>query len=102
MDPGIGSVFVAWLNLDLGIEACFYEGMDAYGQTWLQYLFPAYIWVLVILIILAGRQSKRLASVFGGNAVQVLASLLLLSYTKLQRIILETWSSTLVSHETST
>ena len=29
------SVFIAWLNLDLGIETCFYDGMDAYAKTWL-------------------------------------------------------------------
>ena len=23
------SVFIAWLNLDFGIETCFYNGMDA-------------------------------------------------------------------------
>ena len=27
------SVFIAWLNLDFGIEICFYDGMDAYSQT---------------------------------------------------------------------
>ena len=29
------SIFIAWLNLDFGIEACFYSGMDAYTKTWL-------------------------------------------------------------------
>ena len=41
------SVFIAWLNLDFGIETCFYNGMDAYSKTWLQLVFPVYIWVLV-------------------------------------------------------
>ena len=27
------SVFIAWLNLDFGIETCFYDGIDAYGKT---------------------------------------------------------------------
>ena len=35
------SVFITWLNLDFGIETCFYEGMDAYSKTWLQFVFPA-------------------------------------------------------------
>ena len=25
-------VFIAWLNLDFGIETCFYDGMDAYSK----------------------------------------------------------------------
>ena len=27
------SVFIAWINLDFGIEACFHDGMDAYTKT---------------------------------------------------------------------
>ena len=41
------TVFLAWLNLDLGIETCFYNGMDAYTKAWLQFVFPVYVWALV-------------------------------------------------------
>ena len=34
------SVFIAWLNLDFGIETCFYDGLDAFSKTWLQFVFP--------------------------------------------------------------
>ena len=27
------TVFIAWLNLDLGIETCFYDAMDAYTKA---------------------------------------------------------------------
>ena len=27
------SVFIAWLNLDFGIEICMYNGLDAYSKT---------------------------------------------------------------------
>ena len=37
------TVFIAWLNLDLGIEMCFYNGMDAYAKAWLQFVFPVYV-----------------------------------------------------------
>ena len=40
------TVFIAWLNLDLGIDTCFYEGMDAYAKAWLQFVFPTYIWLV--------------------------------------------------------
>ena len=39
------SIFIALLNLDFVIETCFYDGMDAYSKTWLQFVFPLYIWV---------------------------------------------------------
>ena len=77
------SVFIAWLNLDFGIETCFYNGMDAYSKTWLQFVFPVYIWVLVGLIILVSHFSHRFARLLGNNPVSVLATLILLSYTKM-------------------
>ena len=79
------SVFIAWLNLDFGVEACFYKGMDAYSKTWLQFVFPVYIWVVVGLIILASHFSHRFAKLLGNNPVSILATLILLSYTKILR-----------------
>ena len=38
-------VFIAWLNLDFGIQVCFFRGMDAYIKTRLQFVFPFYIWI---------------------------------------------------------
>ena len=82
------TVFIAWLNLDLGIETCFYDGMDANGKTWLQFIFPLYIWSLVGLIIIASNYSPRIGRLFGSNPVAVLATLFLLSYAKLLRTII--------------
>jgi hypothetical protein len=88
------SVFIAWLNLDLGIEICFYDGLDAYSKTWLQFFFPLYIWIIVTAIIVASHYSTRVSRLFGNNAIQVLATLFLLSYAKLLRIIITVFSST--------
>ena len=82
------SVFIAWLNLDFGIETCFYHGMDAYDKTWLQFVFPAYIWVLIGLMILGSHFSGRFAKLLGSNPVSVLATLILLSYTKILRTLI--------------
>ena len=38
------SHFISWLNLDLGIETCFYHGMNSCYKAWLQILFPGYVW----------------------------------------------------------
>ena len=56
------SVFIAWLNLDFGIETCFYNGMDAYTKTWLKFAFPTYLWLLVGLVILVSHFSQRFAN----------------------------------------
>ena len=77
------SVFIARLNLDFGDETCFYDGLDAYSKTWLQFVFPLFIWVLVGLMILVSYYSQRFANLLGSNPVSVLATLILLSYTKI-------------------
>ena len=82
------SVFIAWLNLDFGIETCFYNGMDAYTKTWLQFVFPVFIWVIVGLIIVISHYSHRFASMLGNNPVSVLATLILISYTKILRTLI--------------
>ena len=81
------TIFIAWLNLDFGFNICFFDGMNAYAKAWLQFLFPFYIWLLAVLIIMASRYSDRIAKLCGKNIVQVLATLFLLSYAKLQRTI---------------
>ena len=78
------TLFIAWLNLSIGFDMCFYRNMDSYIKTWLLLAFPAYVIVLVITIILFGKFSSRFANLIGKrNPVATLATLLLLSYTKL-------------------
>ena len=90
------SIFIAWLNLDLGIETCFYDGLDAYAKTWLQFVFPLYIWIMVITIIVASHYSSTVSRLFGNNAVQVLATLFLLSYAKILRAVITVFSFTVL------
>ena len=86
--------FIAWLNLDLGIDTCFYDGMDAYTETWLQFAFPLYLWLIIAAIIVVCNIFPKLTERGTQNAVKVLATLLLLSYTKLQRTLVTIFSFT--------
>ena len=79
------SQFISLINLDFGFETCFYKGMTPYAKVWLQYIFPVYIWVIVLIIIVFSRYSRRLSRLVGSNAVPVLATLMFLSYSKLVR-----------------
>ena len=90
------AVFIAWLNLDLGIETCFFNGLTAYGKTWLQFVFPLYIWSIAGLIIILAKHSDRVAKVMGNNSVPVLATLFLLSYAKLFHTIITSLSYTIL------
>ena len=91
-------VFIAWINLDLGIQTCFYDGMDAYARTWLQFIFPVYIWVLVFTIIVLCYYKTWAVRMFGRNPVAVLATLFLLSYAKLLRTIITALSFTFLEY----
>ena len=92
------SWFIAWLNLDIGFEVCFYDGLDMYVKTWLQFVFPMYVWLLVFSIIVSSHYSTRAARLTGNNAVQVLATLFLLSYTTLLRVTIVSLSFTTLKY----
>ena len=91
-------VLISFLNLDLGIEVCFYNGMDDYAKMWLQLIFPIYLIFIATLLIITSRYSTRIQRLTAHRALPVLATLFLLSYTK----ILHTVSSVLFSYSTIT
>ena len=77
------SQFISWLNLDLGIEVCLFNGLDSYWNTWLQFAFPAYLFLLMGGIIVGCHYSVWLCRLCGSHAVPALATLFLMSYTKI-------------------
>ena len=81
-------VFIAWLNLDFGITTCFFDGLDGYWKTWLQLVFPLYLWAIITLIIYLSHKFQSVAMILGNNSVPVLATLIFLSYTKLLRTVI--------------
>ena len=106
---------ISWFNLDLGIPTCFYSGMTACHKMGLQFAFPVYLLSLVVVIIVVcnlgqcrGFSSSRFVRLLSGKvslligtkAVTVLATLLLLSYTKTLRItILILHSATVIASD---
>ena len=96
------SVFISWLNLDLGIETCFIKGLDGYWKTWLQFVFPFYVWLIAAAIILVSHYSTRATKIFGDKSVSVLATLLILSYAKLLRSVITIFSFTTLEYPDNT
>lgn len=92
------TVFISWLNLDFGIEACFYNGMNIYMYSWLQFIFPLYVWFLIGSVVLGSHYSQRIARCFGQNPVAVLATLLLMSYSKISNAIITPLSWTYLTY----
>ena len=87
-------IFISWLNLDFGIHTCFY-GMNIYIYSWLQFCFPIYLWILMVIIIVSAHYSRRVAKRLGQNPVAVLATVLLISYGKMLKAIIVplSWAS---------
>ena len=81
--------FLAWLNLDFGIETCFFQGLNAYWKTWLQFVFPLYIWFISGTIVIYCHYSTRVTKLLRNRAISILATLLCLSYVKLMRTIID-------------
>jgi len=91
-------VFIFMTNLNLGIQTCFYNGMDDYVKTWLQFSFTAYLIMIITSIIIASHYSIIIQRLTLHKTIPVLATILLLSYTK----ILQTLSSVLFLYSTIT
>ena len=80
-------IFISLANLDLGIQTCFYNGMDDYAKMWLQLAFPFYLIFIATLIIITSRYSTTIQRLTARRALPVLATLFLLSYTKILHIV---------------
>ena len=63
------TVFVSWVNLDLGIETCFYNGMNSQGKVLLQLVFPAYLFLLMFLIIILSKYFNLFANLLYKNNI---------------------------------
>ena len=78
---------ISLLNINLGIETCFYHSMSGYDKSWLQLVFPSYLFALVILLVIASRYSIRVQRLTARRVLPVLATLLLLCYTNILQAV---------------
>ena len=76
--------------------------MDMYAKAWLQFIFPVYMWLIVAAIVLLSRHSEPITRLTRRNTVPVLATLFLLSYTKLLRAVNAIFSSTYLRYPDGT
>ena len=89
-------IFIATLNLDVGFDVCFWDGMDAFSKSIIQFAFPVYIWMIAGVAVAVmkylpccKRCLQRCAKCkCAQRPVKVLVTLILMSYAKLIRTIL--------------
>ena len=81
--PNFVTVFISWLNLDISLDVCFFDGMDDSNKALIELTFPTYVIFLEIIIIIISECSAKFAKLIGkGNPVAALATMILFSYTK--------------------
>ena len=73
------------INLSLGFELplCFYDGMTELWKSGLGLLFPVYLLSIVIGLIVICRYSVRLSNKLGNSSIQVLVTVVHLSFSTL-------------------
>ena len=75
--------------------------MDIYAYSWFQFLFPFYLWLLVGCIILLCRYFQSIAKRLGQNPVAVLATLFLMSYSKILSAVIVSLTWTYLTYFTT-
>ena len=66
---------------------CFYNSMDDYAKMWLQMAFSLYLIFIATLIIIISRYSTTIQRLTARRVLPVLATLFLLSYSKILCIV---------------
>uniref|UniRef100_A0A1X7V7B4 Transmembrane protein n=1 Tax=Amphimedon queenslandica TaxID=400682 RepID=A0A1X7V7B4_AMPQE len=89
----LASTFISWLNLNLGFPLCFYNGMTELWKTGLSLLFPVYLLFIVGFLIILSHLSTKVSNLLSKSSVQVLVTVVHLSFTQLLQAILDVFSS---------
>ena len=76
-------IFLSLLNLNLGFPLCFYDGMDELSKSGLGLAFPVYLLLIVTMVILMSRYSSWLSNKTSKFSVQVLVTIVHLSFSNL-------------------
>ena len=82
-------VCVSIVNLSLGFPLCLYNGMTPVVKTGLVFVYPVYLWLLMIVFIICSHYSTRVSNRTAIHSVQVLATLLYLSLSKILMNIID-------------
>ena len=75
--------FLSTLNLNLGFPLCFYNGMSELRKAGFSLLFPLYLLIIVVVLIILSRFSIRISNSIAHYSVQILVTVVHLSFTKL-------------------
>ena len=70
------------------VPVCITSDLNELGKTAILYFYPVYFWLIVAAIVLLSHCSTRIANLIVGSSVQVLVTLMYISYSDLLSISL--------------
>ena len=70
------------------VPVCITSDLNELGKIGILYFFPIYFWLIVAVIVLLSQCSTRIANLIVGSSVQVLVTLMYISYSDLLSISL--------------
>ena len=89
----VAMCFYSMLNLNLGFPLCFYNGMTELWKAGLSLLFPLYLLTIVAVLIILSRFSLKISNQIAHSSVQVLVTVVHLSFTKLLLALFDAFMS---------
>ena len=92
-------VVFSLLNLNLGFPLCFYNGMNQLWKTGLSLIFPIYLLMIVVFIIVISRYSTWLSNRTSRSSVQVLVTVVHLSFSKLLLALIDVFTPATIHTE---
>ena len=92
-------IFLSILNLNLGFPLCFYDGMTELWKAGLSLLFPFYLLTIVVILIILSHSSLRLSNRIAHSSVQVLVTVVHLSFSKLLLAIVDVFTSARIYYD---
>ena len=93
--------FISTMNLNLGFPLCFYNGMTELWKAGLCLVFPLYLLAIVTVFIILSRFSLRLSNRITHSSVQVLVTVVHLSFSKLLLAIVDVLTPVQLYNSTS-
>ena len=83
---------ISMMNLDLGFPLCFYNGMNELWKAGLSLLFPLYLLIIVVVLVILSRFFLRISNRIAHSSVQVLVTVVHLSFSKLLLAIFDVFT----------
>ena len=96
-----GVLLLINLNISFNIPLCFYDGMTEIWKSGLGLLFPVYLLSIVIGLIIISRYSVRLSNRIANSSIQVLVTVVHLSFSTLLTSLFDVFTPVCIYTNTS-